>query len=119
MLLLQDPSSRREYSSRIYRTSLQIQTLASTNQRYWDYVATASVINDHTTRRRSRRRTILKTLKALKALQQRADSTNNMSAENDDKMTNSDEYDAHFEQNPTHFDANCTQKEVILNFRMV
>jgi hypothetical protein len=86
--------------------------------RYWGYVATASVINDHTTRRRGRR-TILKTLKGLKALQQRADSTNNMPAENDDKMTNSDEYYAQNEQNPTHFDANCTQKEVTLNFHMM
>ena len=42
----------------------------------------------------------------------RADSTNDMPAENDDKMTNSDEYDAQNEQNSTHFDANCTQKEV-------
>jgi len=61
-------------------------------KRYCDYVATAAVINDHATRRRSRRRTILKTLKGLKALQQRADSTNNMPAENYYKMTNSDEY---------------------------
>jgi hypothetical protein len=30
----------------------------------------------------------------LKALQQKADSTNNMPAENDDKKTNSDENDA-------------------------
>ena len=35
-----------------------------------------------------------------------------MPAENDDKVTNSDEYDAQNEQNATHFDANCTQKEV-------
>ena len=35
-----------------------------------------------------------------------------MPAENDDKMTNSDENDAQNEQNSTHFDANCTQKEV-------
>jgi hypothetical protein len=38
--------------------------------------------------------TVLKTLKGLKALQQRADSTNDTPAENDDKMTNSDENDA-------------------------
>ena len=68
---------------------------------------------------RTSERTILKTLKGLKALQQRADSINNMTAENDDKMTNSDEYDAQNEQNFTHFDANCTQKEVTLNFHMV
>ena len=61
----------------------------------------------------------LKALKGLKALQQRADSINNMTAENDEKMTNSDEYDAQNEQNFTHFDANCTQKEVTLNFHMV
>ncbi|HEY6166014.1 MAG TPA: hypothetical protein VIW25_14000 [Nitrososphaeraceae archaeon] len=42
-----------------------------------------------------------------------------MTAENDDKITNSDEYDAQNEQNFTHFDANCTQKEVTLNFHMV
>ncbi|MGA9169932.1 MAG: hypothetical protein WBZ20_07285 [Nitrososphaeraceae archaeon] len=41
-----------------------------------------------------------------------ADSTNNMPAQNDDKVTNSDENDAQNEQNFTHFDANCTQKEV-------
>jgi hypothetical protein len=35
-----------------------------------------------------------------------------MPAENDDKMTNSDENDVQNEQNSTHFDANCTQKEV-------
>jgi hypothetical protein len=35
-----------------------------------------------------------------------------MPAENDDKMTNSDENDAYNEQNSTHFDTNCTQKEV-------
>jgi hypothetical protein len=35
-----------------------------------------------------------------------------MPAANDDKITNSDENDVQNEQNPTHFDANCTQKEV-------
>jgi hypothetical protein len=35
-----------------------------------------------------------------------------MPSENDDQMTNSDENDAQNEQNSTHFDANCTQKEV-------
>jgi hypothetical protein len=35
-----------------------------------------------------------------------------MPAENDDKMTNSDENDAYNEQNSTRFDTNCTQKEV-------
>ena len=35
-----------------------------------------------------------------------------MPAENDDKMTHSDENDAQNEQNSTHVDANCTQKEV-------
>jgi hypothetical protein len=35
-----------------------------------------------------------------------------MHAENDDKITNSDAYDAQNEQNSTHFDANCTQKEM-------
>ncbi|MGA8911334.1 MAG: hypothetical protein WB443_00585 [Nitrososphaeraceae archaeon] len=35
-----------------------------------------------------------------------------MPAQNDDKMTNSDENDVQNEQNSTHFDANCTQKEV-------
>jgi hypothetical protein len=35
-----------------------------------------------------------------------------MPAQNYDKMTNSDEYDAQNEQNSTHFDANCTQKVV-------
>jgi hypothetical protein len=34
-----------------------------------------------------------------------------MPAQNDDKVTNSDEYDAHSEQNSTHFDANYTQRE--------
>jgi hypothetical protein len=45
------------------------------------------------------KRIILKTLKGLKALQQRADSTNNIPAENDDEMTNSDENDVQNEQN--------------------
>jgi hypothetical protein len=35
-----------------------------------------------------------------------------MPAENDDKMTNSDENDAQNEQNSTQFDASSTQKEV-------
>ena len=35
-----------------------------------------------------------------------------MPAANDDKITNSDENDVQNEQNSTHFDANCTQKEV-------
>jgi hypothetical protein len=35
-----------------------------------------------------------------------------MPAENDDKMTNSDENDAQNEQNSMCFDANCTHKEV-------
>ena len=34
---------------------------------------------------------VLRTLKGLKALQQRADTTNKMHAENDDKVTDSDE----------------------------
>jgi hypothetical protein len=42
---------------------------------------------------------VLKTLKGLKALQQRADSTNNMPAENDDKMANSDGNDVQNELN--------------------
>jgi hypothetical protein len=35
-----------------------------------------------------------------------------MPAANDDKITNSDENDVQNGHNPTHFDANCTQKEV-------
>ena len=35
-----------------------------------------------------------------------------MPAQNDDKATNTEENDAQNEQNFTHFDANCTQKEV-------
>jgi hypothetical protein len=43
---------------------------------------------------------VLRTLKGLKALQQRgADSTNNMHAENDDKVTDSDENVAQNQQN--------------------
>ena len=39
-----------------------------------------------------------------------------MPAENDDKMTNSDENDVQNEQNPTHFDVNCTQKRSDIKF---
>ncbi|HET7285761.1 MAG TPA: hypothetical protein VFI70_13845 [Nitrososphaeraceae archaeon] len=54
---------RQKCSDIIANTNILICT-----KRYWDYIAT-TVIIDHTTRRRSRRRTILKTLKGLKALQ--------------------------------------------------
>ena len=40
-----------------------------------------------------------------------AHTTNNMLAQNDDKVTNSDENDAQNEQKSMHFDANCTQKK--------
>jgi len=52
---------RQKCSDIIANTNILIST-----KRYWDYVPT-SVIIDHITRRRSER-TILKTLKALKAL---------------------------------------------------
>jgi hypothetical protein len=52
---------RQKSSDTIANTKILIST-----KRYWDYVATASVINDHATRRRSRGRTTLKTLKALR-----------------------------------------------------
>jgi hypothetical protein len=42
---------------------------------------------------------VLRTLKGLKALQQRADTTNKMHAENDDKVTDSDENVAQNQQN--------------------
>jgi ribosomal protein S18 len=54
---------RQKSSDTIANTKIPIST-----KRYWDYVTTASVLNDHATRRR---RIILKTLKGLKALQQR------------------------------------------------
>jgi hypothetical protein len=37
-----------------------------------------------------------------------------MPAENEDKMTNSDENDVQHEQNSMHFDANCTQKKGLM-----